>query len=143
MRAALIAMSAWAVAAVASAQPQADAVREVLAANERLESAVARGDADAIAALFDEAFRLHNAANRVLTREQVLAQFRSGATRFSDYRRTVEAAYAAGETVVLMGEERVTPEGGEPVRRRFTSVWRRTPAGWRQIARQSTNVPAS
>lgn len=87
--------------------------------------------------------RLHNSANRVVTAEQVLEQFRSGATRFSDYRRTIEAAYQSGDVVVLMGEERVTSAGGPPVTRRFTSVWRPSPAGWRQIARQSTVVPAA
>lgn len=115
-------------------------VREVLELNSRLEAAIARGDAAAIAPFFAEEFRLQNSANRILTADQVLAQFRTGVTRFSDYRRTIEAAYASGDTVVLMGAERVTPTGAAPVTRRFTSIWRRTAGGWRQIARQSTNI---
>ena len=123
-----------------AAQDQPAAVAEVLALNNRLEAAVARGDAAAMASFLAPEFHLQNSANRVLTAEQVLQQFRTGATRFSDYHRTIETAYQSGGVVVLMGEERVTPTGGSPVIRRFTSVWRRTPAGWRQIARQSTNI---
>jgi ketosteroid isomerase-like protein len=120
-----------------------EAVPEVLALNSRLEGAIARGDAAEMALLFAPEFRLQNSANRVLTGEQVLRQVRSGATRFSDYRRSVEAAYQSGDVVILMGEERVTPAGGLPATRRFTSVWRRTQVGWRQIARQSTNIVVS
>ena len=123
-----------------AAQDRPAAVAEVLALNGQLETAIARGNAAAMAPFFAPEFRLQNSANRVLTAEQVLQQFRTGATRFSDYHRTIETAYQSGDVVVLMGEERVTPAGGSPVIRRFTSVWRRTPAGWRQIARQSTNV---
>ena len=94
-------------------------------------------------ALFAPEFRLENSALRLISGEQVLRQVRSGATRFSDHHRTLEAAYQSGDVVVLMGEERVTPAGGSLVTRRFTSVWRQTPAGWRQIARQSTNILAS
>lgn len=105
-----------------------------------LEAAVVRGDATAIAPFFAPEFRLQDSATRVLTAEQVLQQFRAGTTRFSDYRRTIQTAYQSGDVVVLMGEERVTPVAGSPVIRRFTSVWRRTPAGRRQVARQSTNI---
>jgi ketosteroid isomerase-like protein len=119
-------------------------VREVLESNAKLERAIEAGDADALAAHFCPEFRLQNASNRILTADQVIQQFRSGATRFSDYQRDVEAAYASGDVVVLMGQERVRRSdaaAGEPATtRRFTSVWRKTAAGWKQIARQATNV---
>lgn len=136
----MLAFTACLVPTTVAAQDRSAAVSEVLTLNSRLEGAIARGDADELASLFAPEFRLQNSANRVLTGEQVLRQVRSGATRFSDYRRTVETAYQSGDVVVLMGEERVTPAGGSAATRRFTSVWRRTPAGWRQIARQSTNI---
>ena len=135
------AMCLWPAAALATSQSAS--VQEVLALNDRLEAAIARSDADAIGQFFAKEFRLQNSANRVLTGEQVLEQFRTGATRFSDYSRSIEAAYASGDVVVLMGAERVRPKGGTVVTRRFTSVWQRTGAEWRQIARQSTNVPAA
>jgi ketosteroid isomerase-like protein len=128
----------------ALSQEQNPSVREVLEANVQLEKAIAAGDAEAIAAHFSPEFRLHNAANKILTAEQVLEQFRSGATRFSEYQRDVEAAYASGDVVVLMGQERVkplsAPAAERAIVRRFTSVWRKTPGGWRQIARQATVV---
>jgi ketosteroid isomerase-like protein len=126
-----------------------DAVGQVLALNEDLEAAVASGDPERIAEFFSPEFHLHNSANRIFTADEVLDQFRSGTTRFSDYERKVETAYASGDVVVLMGEERVKPTRSGKDRnaaalltRRFTSVWGRTPAGWRQIARQSSNVVA-
>ena len=127
-----------------SSPERKSSVREVLMANAQLEKAIAEGDADAIAPHFSPEFRLQNAANEILTAEQVLQQFRSGATRFSDYQRDVEAAYASGDVVVLMGQERVRRSGAPPtdpvITRRFTSVWRKLPEGWKQIARQATNV---
>ena len=121
------------------------AVREVLVLNERLEAAIAGGEADRIAPFFAPEFRLQNAANRILTGPQVLEQFRKGASRFASYERKVEAAYEAGPVVVLMGEERVRaaqPDGtpAAETTRRFTSVWRRTDGGWAQAARQSTTA---
>lgn len=127
-------------ASAAVAQEQSASVREVLARNAELEAAIAKGDAALIGRFFGDEFRLHNSASRILNREQVLAQFRSGATRFSSYERTIDVAYEAGDVVVLMGSERVTPAGGTQATRRFTSVWRRTSLGWRQIARQSTDI---
>lgn len=118
-------------------------VDQVLARNRKLEAAIAEGDFATLRALFAPEFRLHNSANQILTAEQVLEQFRSGATRFAGYEREVQAAYPSGESiVVLMGEEKVTRAGASaaPIRRRFTSIWRKTPDGWRQIARQSTDV---
>ncbi|WP_165356395.1 nuclear transport factor 2 family protein [Sphingosinicella sp. BN140058] len=120
-------------------------VDQVLARNRRLEAAIAAGDVATLRSLFAPEFRLQNSANEILTAEQVLEQFRSGATRFAGYEREVQAAYPSGESiVVLMGEEKVTRAGAPsaPIRRRFTSIWRKTPDGWRQIARQSTNVAA-
>jgi ketosteroid isomerase-like protein len=125
-------------------QDRNPSVREVLEANVQLEKAIAAGDTEAIARHFSPEFRLQNAANEILTAEQVLQQFRSGATRFSEYQREVEAAYASGDVVVLMGQERVKPlsaRAAEPaIVRRFTSVWRKMAGGWRQIARQATIV---
>ena len=121
-------------------------VGEVLALNRKLEAAIAAGDVATLRCLFAPEFRLHNAANEILTAEQVLEQFRSGTTRFAGYERDVLAAYPSGDAiVVLMGEERVTRADAPsvPVVRRFTSVWRKTAGGWRQIARQSTNIARS
>jgi len=133
-------------AAAAPAQEQEARVREVLARNATLEQAIADGDADAVAAHFSPEFRLHNAANQILTAEQVVRQFRSGATVFADYKREVEPPYPSGDLVGLRGQGGVGPSGASrdapPVTRRFTSVWQKTPTGWKQIARQSTNVGA-
>jgi ketosteroid isomerase-like protein len=127
-----------------AAEPPSPQVAEVLALNVKLEAAIAAGDAKAIAPFFAPEFRLQNSANRILTGEQVLAQFASGQTRFAAYDRQVEAAYASGDVVVLMGFERVrSAEAAAGVARRFTSVWRRMDGGWRQIARQSTNVASA
>lgn len=123
-----------------------EAVAQVMARNTQLEAAIAAGDADRIAPFFAPEFRLQGSANIILAAPQVLEQFRSGQTRFRGYDRKVETAYLAGETVVLMGQERVQPVGssaatqGGLVTRRFTSVWRRVDGDWRQVARQSTDI---
>ncbi|WP_158266581.1 nuclear transport factor 2 family protein [Allosphingosinicella deserti] len=135
---------ALALAALApAAASQHPNVAEVLALNRKLEAAIAAGDVATLRSVFAPEFRLHNAANEILTAEQVLEQFRSGTTRFAGYERDVLAAYASGDSVVvLMGEERVTRADAPsvPLVRRFTSIWRKTAGGWRQIARQSTTI---
>lgn len=127
------------------AEDRQGAVAEVVSLNAKLEAAIASGDAVKIAPFFAPEFRLQNSANRILSGDQVLAQFATGATRFSAYERSVEAAYQSGDVVILMGTETVNPvtageAASKPVQRRFTSVWRKLPDGWKQIARQSTNI---
>ncbi|WP_165842951.1 nuclear transport factor 2 family protein [Phenylobacterium deserti] len=136
------------VLASAAAAQSSPAVTEVLALNTELEAAIRSGDPARIAPFFAPEFRLQNSANQILTGDRVLAQFASGAVRFATYERNIEAAYQSGDVVVLMGQERVGPapvmpsasSAVGPVTRRFTSVWRRSPDGWKQIARQSTNI---
>jgi ketosteroid isomerase-like protein len=103
-----------------------------------------RGDADAIESFSSPERRLQNAANRILPAEQVVAQFRSGTTRFGSYERKVEVVYASGDVLVLMGEERVRPAGiaaDQPLQaRRFTSVWRKTPAAGTRSRDNRPNV---
>ena len=131
-----------------SARAQTPAVAEVLALNGKLEAAIESGDPARIAPFFAPEFRLQNSANEILSGDRVLAQFASGALRFSTYERNIEAHYQSGDVVVLMGSEAVqratsaeaSGSRAERVTRRFTSVWRRFPDGWKQIARQSTNV---
>lgn len=134
------------VARGAFAEERPHDLAEVQELNARLETAIASGDPARIAPFFAPEFHLQNSANRILPGDAVLAQFASGAVRFAAYERNVEAAYQSGDVVVLMGSEKVRPQAAnaatvaEPVTRRFTSVWRRFPDGWKQIARQSTNV---
>jgi hypothetical protein len=93
-------------------------------------------------------FMLHSPASLIQSRSenlQVLARTRG---RQADYERTIGAAYASGEdVVVIMGYEALTWEDtgtdldGVRTARRFTNVWRKMDGDWRNIARQATTVP--
>lgn len=53
-----------------------------------------------------------------------------------------------GDVAIVMGGETVVTRvasGPEPppIERRFSHTWRRTPVGWRLIARHANRVPAS
>ena len=85
-------------------------------------------------------------ANKLQSRAETLEIIGKGPGWFSTYERTIEAAYASGDVVVLMGREVVvyedfgTPYDGRRVHRRFTNVWRLVDGAWMVLLRHASTA---
>jgi hypothetical protein len=110
--------------------------------------ALSSRDFETIERLYASQFTLNSPAGRVQTRQETMDLLFNSDSRQTQVERTIEAAYAVGDVVVIMGEESLVWEDtgrrdldGRRTARRFTNVWRRIDGEWRHIARQATTVP--
>jgi ketosteroid isomerase-like protein len=84
--------------------------------------------------------------NRIARRDGVIQFFKADQIRYRSVDSMIEFVEARGDSVVLMGEETVTPisttrDAGKTVRRRFTDVYRKAEDGrWYLTIRQATNI---
>jgi hypothetical protein len=114
-------------------------------AQKRLEAAMMSADVPAVEALTAPDVVVHAPINMVVTRENVIGRLRSGQISYDTVERTLAFAGVRGETVVLMGEEVVTPNrdapnAGKIVHRRFTDIWAKVGGAWMLTVRHATNV---
>jgi hypothetical protein len=123
-------------------------VGEVLALDDELRRALFDRDLDVLERLYAPEFVINTPASRIQTRQETLALVARSDMRQVHAERTVEAAYASGDDiVVIMGRESFEWEGtgtdldGRRTARRFTNVWRRIDGRWQHIARQATTIP--
>jgi hypothetical protein len=90
--------------------------------------------------------------NRVVAgRDNVLDMFvRSGIINFSKFEREIEFARPDRHFVILMGMETIVPisdapsaglRAGQPIRRRFTNIWKNEGGTWRLFARHANVIP--
>ena len=125
-------------------------VAEVLALDDSLRRAYADRDYPTLERLHAAEFMLNGPAGTMQSRAETFAILRSTTANQIENERVVEAAFASGDVVVIMGHETVVWQGtgrpeldGQRSARRFTNVWRRDGGAgeWRYIARQATTVP--
>lgn len=108
--------------------------------------AVLRGDLQALETLWAADFTVNSPQNRISSSSaEVLDLVRSGVIRYSSFAREIEALRFYGDTVIVMGQEVVTPVGnapnaGESVRRRFTNIWIKQGDQWRLAARHANAI---
>jgi ketosteroid isomerase-like protein len=132
----------------APAQPRLDAQEKTIRSLEEQERlAVLNEDVAALERLWSEQFIVNNPQNEISAdRNVVLDRVRRGLIRYSKFERTIEAIRFEADLAIVMGSEIVVPKDGaasaQPVRRRFTNIWRKTDTGWRAIARHANVVPA-
>jgi ketosteroid isomerase-like protein len=121
-------------------------IAAVLECDARLKAALAARDLVTVERLYALELLLNSPANRIQTRQETLDLLTTSPARQASYECEIEAAYASGDVVVLMGREVVvwegtgTPMDGRRTRRRFTTAWRRIDGEWKQILRQATNI---
>lgn len=124
----------------------------VLAVDERQRAMVAASDVAGLEKLVHPNLRINAPGGRVLTREEFLANMRSGEIAAESFDRTAEDVSISGEVAVVMGRETFTPVatselgrafGAKALQRRYTNiyVWQR--GRWLWLARQASVVPAS
>ena len=135
----LAACSAWPVCA-ADVGPVAE-VRSVEAAQVK---AVLRKDMATLRTLWSEAMHVNAPDNKVRDRNSVFGAMRAGLLDYSAYEQSIEFVDVKGDVATVMGQEMVKPlhgsNVGKTVQRRFTDIWYRDAAGWKQISRQATEI---
>jgi hypothetical protein len=86
--------------------------------------------------LWAEDFTVNNPQNQISRgRKEVLDRVRSGLLGYSSFVREIESVGLYGDTVVVMGLEKVTatgnnPRAGQTLRRRYTNVWMKRKGAW-------------
>ncbi len=115
-------------------------------------TAALRRDVAALERLWSDQFVVNAPNNQVVVgKTAVLDVFvRAGVINFSSFERHVEFVRVDGAFAILMGLETVTPVtdalsaglvAGQPVKRRFTNVWKKEGDAWRLFARHANVIP--
>jgi ketosteroid isomerase-like protein len=122
-----------------------DSEREARQAIEKYKTALLKRDIAALEKIWADDYVFVNASGEVLTKEQRLANIKSGATALDsiseDENMTVRVYQNSAVTT-----SRVTIKGqysGQPVsgQYRSTVVWVKGPAGWQLVSNQLTALP--
>lgn len=98
--------------------------------------AVLRSDVAALEKLWAEDFTVNNPQNQISRgRKEVLDRVRSGLLKYSSFVREIEWVGVYGDTVIVMGQEIVTPTGNNPragqtLHRRYTNIWMKRKGNW-------------
>ncbi|HEU4940010.1 MAG TPA: nuclear transport factor 2 family protein [Candidatus Eisenbacteria bacterium] len=124
----------------------------VLAVDEQQRAMVAASDVAGLEGLAHRNLRINAPGGRVLTREQFLANMRSGEIAAESFERTPEDVSISGNVAVVMGREAFTPVatselgrtfGAKALQRRYTNVYVWQGGRWLWLARQASVVPVS
>lgn len=123
----------------------------VLAVDDAQRAMVAASDIIGLERLAHPNLRINAPGGRVLTREQFLANMRSGEIAAEAFERTAEDVRISGNVATVMGRERFTPAPGSelgrtfgagPLQRRYTNIYVWQDRRWRWLARHANVVPA-
>ena len=110
-------------------------------------------DMEALERLWSDQFTV-NAPNSqvVIGKRAVLDTFvHSGVIDFSSFERDVEFMCVDGDFAIIMGLETLVPNSdapgaglvaGQPVKRRFTNIWKKEATKWRLFARHANVIRA-
>lgn len=151
MRTALLCLPFAAAAACATVTAPASRA-DVLAIDEQQRAMVAAADVAGLGRLAHANLRINAPGGRVLTREQFLANMRSGEIAAEGFERTAEDVSLSGNIAVVMGRETFTPKAGSelartfgarPLQRRYTNVYVLEGGRWRWLARHANVVPGA
>jgi hypothetical protein len=114
------------------------AVREVLALMEELRTATLEGDVSVHERLYAPDFVLTSQSGTRYGRAEAIADAKSG---FERYENSDVLATAYDDTVIVnFVNERKRRAVAEPGRFRVSTVWVRSPAGWRIVLQQSSRI---
>jgi len=122
----------------------------VLAVDEQQRAMVAAADVSGLTRLAHPNLRINAPGGRVLSREQFLANMRSGEIAAEGFERTAEDVSISGNIAVVMGREIFTPVasselgrkfGAKPLQRRYTNVYVWQRGRWLWLARQASLLP--
>jgi ketosteroid isomerase-like protein len=127
-----------------------DALEQSIRKLELAESdAVVRSDVAALEKLWAEDFTVNNPNNQVSKgRKEVIARVRSGLLNYSSFVREIESVGFYGDTVIVMGLEKIVPSGtsadaGKTIRRRYTNIWMKKKGKWLLTVRHANVICAN
>ncbi len=124
----------------------------VLAVDDQQRAMVASSDVTGLEKLAHPQLRINAPGGRVLSREQFLANIRSGEIAAESFERTVEEVSISAAVAVVMGRETFTPAatselgrafGARPLQRRFTNIYAWQDGRWRWLARHANVLPSN
>ena len=85
--------------------------------------------------------------NVAANRDAVFSNQRAGLINYSSFERVVEQLLIKEDIVISMGSETFVSKqdipgarAGQPVKRRFTNIWRKQDGKWMQIARHASII---
>ena len=116
---------------------------------EQERTAVLHEDIQALERLWSEQLIVNNPQNEISAdRSVVLDRVKRGLIRYSQFERRIESIRFNRDVAIVMGSETIVRKGDagvatEPVRRRFTNIWRQSGSTWHMIARHANVVPSS
>ena len=122
----------------------------VLEVDDQQRAMVAASDVAGLDRLAHPNLRINAPGGRVLTREQFLANMRSGEIAAEGFERTAEDVSISGNVAVVMGRETFTPMatselgrsyGAKPLQRRYTNIYVWHKDRWLWLARQANILP--
>lgn len=108
--------------------------------------ALLANDTRALSQIWSNEFVVTNPLNKFVNKQQVLGLITSRVLAFKAYNRQIEYVRIYGQTAVIAGAETVVwagkmPMAGKTSLLRFTAVWRRQGAAWREVARHANIIP--
>ncbi len=151
MRAVLLWLSLSLLAGCATG-PSVGSEATVLAIDDQQRVMVAASDLAGLEGLAHPNLRINAPGGRVLTREQFLANLRTGEIAAERFERTAETVSISGDVAVVMGRETFTPApnselgrtyGAKPLQRRYTNVYVWEQDRWLWLARHANVLPAA
>jgi len=144
----LLGTSVGAGAQAQSRPPDEELVRSL---DDQERTAALKRDVPALERLWSDQFTVNAPNNQVVVgKRAVLDTFvHAGVIDFASFERQIEFARVEGEFAVLMGLETLLPNrdapsaglvAGQPVRRRFTNIWRKESRTWRLFWRHANVI---
>lgn len=124
----------------------------VLAVDDQQREMVAASDVAGLTRLAHPNLRINAPGGRVLTRDQFLANLRSGEIAAEGFERTAEDVSISANVAVVMGRETFTPAatselgrtfGKRPLQRRYSNIYVWEQGRWFWLARHANVLPAA
>lgn len=122
----------------ASASPHSTWDAEIRAREEALRVALLHGDVRGLDELLADDWLVNSTQHKVLAKPMLLQLLETGRLRHLSYESRIETMQRHGDTVVVMGGDRVV-DGPDRVcsTRRFTNLWQLEGGRWRATARHA------
>lgn len=149
MRASIVIAAAISLSGCATNVVPRTAEADVRALDERERQLVATSDVAALEQLAHPNLRINAPMGRVLTREEFLANLRSGRISAEQFERIPETVTISGNVATVMGRETFTPVaeselgqmyGAVRLQRRYTNIYVWEDGRWRWLARHANVV---
>jgi len=129
--------------AVAAAQPNANATKEVLAASDAWKQAMMKKDGAALQKLLHDEITYSHSNGRLQTKAEVIQATTTGKTAIEAMDFSDVTVHVFGNTALIRAnvEMRNATDGkSQTFHINVLHVWQKGPGGWQMIARQATQV---